>query len=36
VEWNLRSRLTVELQPGNNLVHFRGGRSEPPRVEKGT
>lgn len=33
--WNVQSQLTVELQPGDNTVHFRGSRTEPPTVEKG-
>ena len=31
--WNIQSQLKVELKPGNNTVHFRGNRTEPPQVE---
>ena len=34
--WNVQSKLTVELKPGRNDVHFRGKRGEAPQAEVGS
>lgn len=33
--WNVRSSLSVELQPGKNTVNFNGGKTDLPKAEIG-
>lgn len=34
-QWNVNSKLSVEVKPGKNTFHFRGDKSGEPRVETG-
>lgn len=35
-EWNVQSKLSVDVKPGKNVFHFHGKKGEMPNVEIGT
>ena len=34
--WNAQSKLSVDVRPGKNTLHFHGKKGEEPSVEIGT